>query len=153
MTDDPNEVKGTDLTLCLLYVDGQFPIEGMTRFEKLIFLTKEEVLKKGKEEVREFTFEPDRFGPLAVELYDELDFLKSSGLVSATPQNGFEITESGKRYFETKVKARISPKVMEKIEQVKERWAKQDLSELLKYVYQKYPDYTVKSEIKDKILG
>jgi hypothetical protein len=153
VANDPNEVKGTDLTLCLLYVDDQLPIEGMTRFEKLVFLTKEEVLKKGKEEVPEFTFEPDRFGPLAVELYDELDFLKSCGFVSPTPQNGFAITESGKRYFESKVKARISPKIVEKIEQLKERWAKQDLSDLLRYVYQKYPDYTVNSEIRDKILS
>ncbi|MDV3293514.1 MAG: hypothetical protein LYZ70_04525 [Nitrososphaerales archaeon] len=152
MADDPNEVRGTDLALCLLYLDDQRPIDGMTKFEKLLFLTKEEVLKKGKEEVSEFRFEPDRFGPLAVELYDELEYLESSGLMSRDG-NRFKITDLGKRYFESKTKPRVPSKVVQKIQEVKKRWDREDLGNLLRYVYQKYPDYTVNSEIRDKVLG
>jgi uncharacterized protein YwgA len=150
---DPNDVKGTDLTLCLLYVDDQYPIEGMTKFEKLVFLSKEEVLKKEKEDVPEFKFEPDRFGPLATELYDEIEYLGSSGLLSKTAQGTFAITEKGKSYFENRVRNRIDPKTVERIQQLKKRWDKKDLGELLRYVYEQYKDYTVNSEIKEKILG
>lgn len=153
MAPDPSELSGTDLTLSLLYADNQQPIDGMTRFEKLVFLTKEEVLAKQRGAGSDFTFEPNRFGPLAVELYDELEYLNSSNLISKTAANVFQITDLGKRYFESKVSKRVPSKTLEKIQELKKKWDRQDLGALLRYVYQKYPDYTVNSEIKDKILG
>jgi uncharacterized protein YwgA len=46
------------LPLALLYADGQRKIEGITRFQKLVFLAQEETDIEEK-----FEFTPDNYGP------------------------------------------------------------------------------------------
>lgn len=78
----------TELVLALLYANDSVgavpgsPVVGITRLEKLIFLAKiEEALLKDAADEQDFHFVPFRMGPWTQEVYDEIDFLESLGLL------------------------------------------------------------------------
>jgi len=81
----------TELILALLYAGerpSQFtPVIGITRLEKLLFLLKtdEGFLAKAPEEDN-LNFVPFRMGPWTNEIYDEVDFLESLGLLKKQSQ-------------------------------------------------------------------
>lgn len=147
------KIKKSDLILLLLYFDNKKTIDGITKMEKLVFVTQKEVLDKWKEiESSKFDFGPDRFGPLSTEVYDELDFLKSVQMVGEEGKT-YSLTDKGQRFIEQKVFSRIPEKIRKDIEIVKTQHGRESLNDLLKYVYTNYPDYTVKSEIRERVLG
>ena len=146
-------IKKSDLILLLLNGDNKYPIDGITRFEKLVFLTQKEILDKWDDVKVKFNFEPDRFGPLATEIYDEIDFLKSVGMIKEEDGKKYEITDKGKRFLEMKTYQRIHEDVRKRISDIKEKHGREKLDDLLRYVYSNYPDFTVKSEIREKVLG
>lgn len=63
----------------------------------------------------------------------------------------YRLTIEGRRYAE-KVAAR-EPGLLKLVEAVKARHGFKTLSELLRYVYSKYPDYTTESEILGQVTG
>jgi hypothetical protein len=63
----------------------------------------------------------------------------------------YRLTQDGRKYAE-QVAAR-EPELMRVVETVKARHGFKTLSELLRYVYSKYPDYTTESEIRDQVMG
>lgn len=72
-----------DIILGLLHAPGREgdnePIDGITRMEKLVFLARNwDVLRP---QVEEFEFEPDNFGPFSDILQDDLESLRTMGLV------------------------------------------------------------------------
>jgi hypothetical protein len=77
-----------DLVLALLFADAgsgvsPSPVVGITRLEKLLFLlTIDEGILKGVSPEETFNFVPFRMGPWTQEVYDEVDFLESLGLLS-----------------------------------------------------------------------
>jgi uncharacterized protein YwgA len=77
-----------DLVLALLYADAgsssqPSPVVGITRLEKLLFLlTIDEGFLKDAPPTETFSFVPFRMGPYTPEVYDEVDFLESLGLIS-----------------------------------------------------------------------
>jgi uncharacterized protein YwgA len=145
-------MKKLDLTLLILYADRQRPIDGNTRFEKLLFLAQEELLKKKNELTdSKFDFEPDRFGPLSVEMYDQLSYLKLAGMITSQDEKDYALTQRGKQFVEQVVLPR-NKAVADGIEQLKRKFGTMDLTSLLKHVYFNYPEFTVKSEIRDKIM-
>ena len=146
-------IKKSDLILLLLNGDNKFPIDGITRFEKLVFLTQKEILDKWDDARMKFNFKPDRFGPLATEIYDEIDFLKSIGMIKEEVGKKYEITDKGKRFLEMKTYERVHEDIRKRISDLKEKHGREKLDDLLRYVYSNYPDFTVKSEIRDKVLS
>lgn len=144
-------IKKSDLILLLLNGDNKFPIEGITRFEKLVFLTQMEILNKWDNVKIKFNFEPDRFGPLATEIYDEIDFLKSVKMIKETVGK-YEITDKGKRFLEKKTYERVHEDLIKHISDLKEKHGREKLDDLLRYVYSNYPDFTIKSQIRDRVL-
>lgn len=145
-------IKKSELILLLLNGDHRYPINGITRFEKLVFLTQKKVLDKSENVQIKFDFGPDRFGPLSMEIYDELDFLKSVGMVKEGERKKYEITDKGVRFLEKKTSQRVSADMIKSILDIKEEYGKKELNDLLKYVYTKYPDFTVNSEILGRVL-
>jgi hypothetical protein len=79
--------RRSDLLLSLLWAqdstEGESaPITGITRLEKLLFLLKQEYgFLQHANEAQDFHFVPFRMGPWTGEVYDELDFLESLGLL------------------------------------------------------------------------
>jgi hypothetical protein len=84
-----NVKKRSDLVLALLFandttsINTPNPIGGITRLEKLLFLLKKEAgFLKEVSASDDFHFVPFKMGPWTGEVYDEIDFLESLGLVS-----------------------------------------------------------------------
>jgi len=83
----------TDLLLALLYAGKNLspdqqssePVIGITRLEKLLFLLKKDegfLETVPDPERNDFHFVPFRMGPWTHEVYDEVDFLESLGLLT-----------------------------------------------------------------------
>ena len=144
--------RKADLVLLLLWADDGCPIDGMTRLQKLVFLVQMEVLRANPDVRVKFEFRPDRFGPLAPELYDEIEFLASVGML-ARNDSAMSITKKGAVFFETRSRPRIPDAVCEATTSIKERHGRESLDSLLKHVYKNYPEFATKSEILDRVLG
>jgi len=179
----------TDLLLTLLLggavsegMSVPEPIEGITRLEKLLFLLKKEggFLRSAPPEV-DFNFLPFRMGPWAAEVYDEVDFLESLGLVEKSVEGAgdpsdeahdmelfsealigkyqrkdlpapsgterFSLTEAGLAKAR-EIWATLPDAEKDTIIDIRRRFGRMNLRQLLRYVYNKYPEYTAESEIK-----
>lgn len=180
-----------DLLLALLYagVDPKGmqqpanPVIGITRLEKLLFLLKQETnLLSSVSSSETFNFVPFRMGPYTNEVYDEVDFLESFGLLrkreeapriaedtahnsaflddldldkyqrtsftSDEKTESFELTSRGRTVAE-KIWRALSTEERSQIVLVKRQFNNMNLRQFLRYVYKKYPKYTMESEIKD----
>ena len=79
------------------------PIEGRTRFQKIVYL-----LKKKSQIPFDFNFKPYYYGPYSEELSDLITFLtalklaeeKTDYLGKGIIRYNYELTDKGKRYFE-----------------------------------------------------
>lgn len=180
----------TELLLALLYASDTpsalssrlSPIVGITRLEKLIFLAKiEQGLLAGANDDQDFHFVPFKMGPWTQEVYDEVDFLESIGLLSKEQRpegsaedeahndqlfsdlmldkyqknvssneatDAFQLTEQGKKKA-TEIWDRLSTDEKQKLVSLKRRFNNMNLKQFLRYVYNKYPQYTEASEIKE----
>jgi len=155
-------------------------LQGITRLEKMIFLLERET-SLGTYLTEDADFIAYNFGPFSAKVYQEVETLAAAGLLvdSATPTDNpadswerfsaidavqdappedtyatrdFALTDLGQRYYE--VLARQLPaKAVEEVARFKDRFASVPLRQLVQYVYQKYPDYTERSLIRDDILG
>ncbi len=105
---------------------------------------------------------PSRYGPFSVELARGVDKARERSLVKVyiEPSRGgaytvyvFELTEKGRRLYEELVKRleMEDPRFLEEMKRLVELWADKPF-ELLKYVYNTYPEYAEKSEIAERIL-
>jgi hypothetical protein len=151
-------------------------IEGITRLEKLLFLLEKETDAPSwlKEDAG---FSSNNFGPFSAKAYQEIEMLTSAGLVedSATLTDSVEdawetqniigeeasdpyatrnlvLTDKGRRYY----KALLSelPEGAEAVvAELKRRFGSMPLRRLIRYVYQRYPEFTDKSIIRDEVLG
>lgn len=180
----------TELLLLLLYAsDGQTSspsaaaIVGITRLEKLLFLAKlEQSFLHDAPYEQDFHFVPFKMGPWTQEVYDEVDFLESLGLLAKEQQgelsvedeahndelfsdlvldkyqksslaldettDAFQLTSEGRKKA-AEIWGRLSLEERQKLMALKRRFNNMSLKQLLRYVYNKYPEYTSASEIKE----
>ena len=155
-------------------------MQGVTRLEKLIFLLERET-RLGNALTEDAEFTPYNFGPFSAKVYQAVDTLTAAGLLtdSATPAEtpadswerfaaieddqdappedpyatrDFALTERGKRYYDALI-SQLPPKTDQEVGKFKARFASLPLRQLVRYVYQRYPDYTERSLIRDEVLG
>jgi uncharacterized protein YwgA len=74
------------------------------------------------------------------------------GASDAYEERRFILTEEGRTKVQELLARDEYKPVIDAVRKVKSRFAKHSLSDLLYYVYTKYPEMTVESEIKDKVL-
>ncbi len=174
-----------DLLLVLLFAPGkrgeEEPIEGITRLQKLIFL-----LREGKgpaelvQQAQEYEYKPYKMGPFSSELNQDIDELKSAGLLSTErleyllPDDGteseyveeereasgrgrhkvkssrFKLTDFGQRVAGDLFKG-MSKSERADLEEFKSFFNSISLRQLLIFVYEKYPRYTTNSTIKKQL--
>jgi uncharacterized protein len=176
-------MRRTDVLLELLAAPisgvAPAPIVGTTRLQKLLFLAEQEASVKVTEG-EDFDFTPYKFGPVSKEIYDDLTKLENLDFISSRPvaepseaerdefglsfddligeeetadtleERQYRITEKGKEWL---AKRNLPKAEVQGIRRVKGRYGSLSLSDLLHYVYSKYPKYTSASEIKDRVLG
>jgi len=184
---EPLEVESSlDLLLVLLYTPGETgelgePINGITRFQKLVFLIKQ---KEGPQAIvasaKEFLYQPYKMGPFSKQLYKDIELLISLGLVKTTKLEYF-ITDDGdtdadgehefpsEETSETTIEstkyeltdrgmeagrdlfAGLKKKDREALVEFKTFFNSIPLRQLLIFVYQKYPEFTTESEIRGQL--
>lgn len=167
-------VSGMKTILALLYSKGTHrdyeSIRGRTRLEKLLFL-----LQKEGFPIRDYEFEAYDYGPCAMRLYDDLEVLEAYNLIKMKPWKYEDVIETlesefheepsldrkveiftltkkgkekGKKAFDF-----LKPEQQKKIVEIKKQFNSMPLMELLRYIYNKYPNYAKKSKIRDAIFG
>lgn len=203
-----------ELLLCIVSSCGEKEqLHGTTRLQKLAYLLEREF--KVLAEDGKFNFQPYRFGPLSEELYNDLEFLVTLGLLGSSAIESFRpsppraddpmeldasyllesrpmgheevdsedpevvnpdiprslplpdsepadrltglkgeealywLTDKGKAHLQSIV---LSEKERKALEEIRGKYGKMSLAELLRYVYTMYPESAVESEIVNQIL-
>lgn len=67
------------------------------------------------------------------------------------PERRYRLSEKAKKYLDTKFGGPDGVRVLHAAEELKQRF--RSLDRLIEYIYTRYPEYTVESEIRDRILG
>lgn len=160
-------------------VDGE-EIRGITRLQKLIFLILMEDDFKDRI-TTDFDYHPYNFGPYSSVLMSELDILRSADLISIEKARLgsimemvdrtavqleedndrevskyleiYRISERGIRVWKGLVAAKYSPEMIEFVTSIKRRFNDIPLDDLIKHVYERYPDYTTRSKIIEEVFG
>ncbi len=154
--------------------DQRGHLDGVTRLEKLVFLLEHETpARSWVTEVADFR--SHKFGPFSAKIYKAADTLWSYGLLRDSARladstedrwealnvvgdepdpyttRTFELTERGHKYYAVLI--RELPEDAEQVlSRFKDRFASLPLRQLVRYVYERYPEFTDKSEIRDQIL-
>lgn len=176
-------ISGTDVLLALLYAKGSTgktnePIAGTTKLEKFMFLLSRE--SGLKQDIKDYDFAPDNFGPCSHELFDDVEMLKDAKFIEEKESNIlspldegdssacqsaeidsveypqrlriFSLTPKGIKIGEILFNS-MSPADQQKIINLKQAYNKKPVSQIVRDVYKKYPDMIVESKIKDKVLA
>lgn len=98
-----------------------------------------------------YDFQPYHYGPVSLQIYDDLDQLVNEGLVDALPVSGYSwakyrLSEAGCTRFAL-LDADLSTRVRQEIIRVKEVVSRLPFRQLLRFVYSKYPEYATNSVI------
>lgn len=173
-------VETDDLVVLLLGSEGTATpgrIDGITRLEKLIFLLERET-PVGTWLTERPDFRSHRFGPFSSKIYEAVETLAAAGLLrdsanpGSDPQDAWEtvnfvldesdtdpyanrvfiLTDQGWNYYRAVLKD-LPPEAPRLIADFKKRFASISLRQLVRYVYERYPEFTDKSEIRNQILG
>ncbi len=158
-------------------------IQGITRLQKLLFLAEREAgiaVDEGEDfNFSAYKFGPvskDLYDD--IEKLENLGFIETEGVAEPTAveldeyglsfeglmgdetevakasleERRYSITQRGQDWLK-KNAASISKEALDGIRKVKGKYGKLSLSDLLYYVYSKYPAMTTESEIREKVLG
>lgn len=122
-----------------------------TKLQKIFFL-----LEKEKEIQLGLDFKPWFFGPYSSKLQDYIDKLIELGEVDVEEEEVRDPLSGAiigyKRNYVLKLE--LKPEEEEKeIEMFFREWVKKSRTEILNYVYKKYPEYAKYSMIRDKVLS
>jgi uncharacterized protein YwgA len=188
------DLSGKDLLLTLLYCPGidcekNEPIVGRTKLTKMVFLFEKELKNEFFKDInlKLPNFEAYNFGPYSKELFDDLRFFLSIGLIeteetlipissvekyeyhysadddwadanfddieSETVELKYRLSENGIKYVEDNVWGSFSDQQKQNLIDFKKKINSISLDTLLRYVYNKYKDYTDKSVIAGKYLS
>jgi hypothetical protein len=150
-------------------------LEGITRLEKLIFLLERES-RAARWLSERGDFVPHNFGPFSKKVYQEIDTLVAAGLVedSAVPASNqddawesthvigekpadpyatrnFTLTADGRRYYSALL-GELPREAEDTLSEFKGRFGSIPLRQLIRYVYERYPEQTTRSIIRDDVL-
>lgn len=183
MSESHDILEVDDAIVLLLGAPSRIPklkgrIEGITRLEKLIFLLERDT-SAAKWLSEDAEFKPYNFGPFSSKVYQAIDLLSAaqivedSGTSTKTPDDNWEnyhviggkmpaddpyvtrdfrLTDRGWRYY-SKLVERLPESAVDELAEFKDRFAHLPLRQLVRYVYQRYADFTDQSLIRDEVLG
>lgn len=138
------------IPLAFLYTKNRDSIEGATRFQKLVFLAQEE-----GELPEKYSYHADKFGPFSPELHEDLTHLQEKGLIErntvtnevGNPKHVYSLTVDGIKMIQSLLSKGKYERLFDAIQDIKTVYNDDPLDQLLRYVYKKYPEYTVETEL------
>ena len=139
--------------LLLAHACGGAPVRGRTRFQKMIFLMREDL--KDDARVPNLGFAPFDYGPYSKTLQRDIDALTSDRLIDEEMSDSDHTARTVYTYTITKAGTEIASKLLsdprfkkygfrdayERLEEIKGEFKDISLPDLLKHVYAKYPEY------------
>lgn len=136
--------------IILLYIDRSSGVNGATRFQKLIFLSQMET------ELPElYDYDAYKFGPYSNTLAKDIDTFIENGLINryevenevGNVKHIYSLTNKGYRVAKKISERSRQKKAFEELTKVKKKYNDQRLGDLLRYVYNRYPDYTTETDL------
>lgn len=152
-------------------------IRGITRLEKLVFLLEQE--SGAADAMTEAAdYRAHHYGPFSQKVYQSLEILRAAGLIEDSAQasasnedqteyarvagndpspapystRDFRLTNDGRRYYHVLV-SELPSGVTAEAGRLRKQFAGWPLRRLIRYVYEKYDDYTTNSVIRKDVLG
>lgn len=126
------------------------PIVGKTRMMKACFLAHKKLLNEENIQT-DFQFRPDDYGPLDPQVYEALDELERRELITKRESREYDgteyrLTNKGEKEAMMLFKE-LSGSERELLSWIKGKHVLKPLSQLLSYVYNRYPKYAEKSKL------
>ena len=134
------------------------PVNGKVVMQKEIFLLYNEI--KDKLIVVDPHFVKHRYGMFSYKIATLPDLLEHAGLINVSNKRSmkrtkYALTEKGKKVADEVLK-RISKllgeKEIERLKELRKGWDQLGHDGILRYVYQRFPEYREQSELKDKYI-
>lgn len=137
--------------LALLAACDKESIEGITRFQKLVFIAQRELFN----EDQFYSYVPHKYGPFSKSLYDDLDELVDRGFIDQSTEDTvtgdkkkiYTLGAKGERAVRRATENQIDVD-LEAIEAIKQEHNDENLWDFLDYVYSEYPEMTTESKLK-----
>ena len=140
-------------SLWMVHAGGK-AVRGRTRFQKMMFLLREEMVKMGKGGSVELGFVPHHYGPYSRHLQDDIEALIGEGMIEERPEE----SQAGQymyRYRTTRkgdntARALLDPRyeeygldreAYEAVCRIKKRVNGMEIRDLLEEVYAAHPEY------------
>lgn len=147
-----------DILKMLLYAPGPTqvtnePIVGRTRLQKEMFLAQKALIDKKIS--RLYSFMPYYYGPFSRQLYVDLNWLESKGLVeerSFTKDDEgiyreFRLTTNGVMDVEALIAQKDMREIYEIVRGIKQMYNGMPLASLVNYTHRAWPDYVISSTV------
>lgn len=140
----------TAIPFAFLYTRSRSAVEGATRFQKLVFLGQKE-----SELPEEYEYEPDDYGPFSIQLHSDIYWLADLGYIEKREEsNGvgntrhvFCLTRDGIQAAREFAERDTTGRIFDSATEVKREWGEKRVDDLLRYVYNKYEEYTTESDL------
>jgi uncharacterized protein len=177
MTSNDERLIGPDLVLLLLRAPGTDPstrdrVNGITRLEKLLFLADQESELPGKID-EALQFKAYNYGPYSKQVYEAVDLLEEANLLSEEKaiegktldamegayvdvddvegvERRFFLTDEGRAVAD--LLASQHPEMSRLLANIKRKFGRLPLRQLIEYVYRRYPKYAEESLIRDQFI-
>jgi len=145
-----------DWILALLYSYKDYPVVGITNFEKMLFLVIMEFVQKYKISTENPGFKGYYFGPYSERVEDVIIALEDANLIISVGRKGtkgeyFELTGKGKKVAK-KSFDRLTVEQKKEFEINRLKWHRWGTAGLIKYVYKNYPEYRKESIVLERVL-
>lgn len=132
------------------------PVSGITAMQKQIFIITYEFAQEHEIPSENPGYRAYKYGPYSHRIERALQTLDEAGLVTSvgrlnTNSERFYLTESGEKRGEVLL-SKLGDKNLIDLEALKADLQQFTLDGLLTYVYSKYPEFTDKSEIYERVL-
>lgn len=120
------------------------------RIMKGLFLFAQKTPGAWLPEETKYVFKAYDYGPCSFDIYDDLKFLESAGLILSKQRPGeswkrYQISEKGKLALE---KSSVNPQALAYLKTIRSFVDSLSFSQLLKTVYKEFPNYAVNSVFK-----
>lgn len=154
--------KRTDVLLLLLHIVGD--IFGRTKLVKLLFVTGKET--NASQAVPDyFAHFAYNYGPFDDVIFRDVEALARLGLIDTRPPRAlppgqrqvdavYRLTPKGKKFAAALARAQeTAPGLVQELSEIARKYGRLSLDDLVRYVYETYPESTTKSLIRDEVLG
>jgi len=172
---DAEALVGSDVVLLMLAApttveSARDRINGITRLEKLLYLTERETRVSEDVSSEQLSFVAYDYGPFSKDVYEAVEILEESGLLREDRtidgrtidsmedpdvtgavdgdeyvERQFVLTPKGKLVAD--LLARHHPSVIQELARIKDAYASRPLSALIRHVYRTYPESAANSKI------